>query len=189
MKKWEQLVLVGGAVLISYGCVAQDATPATSTEPSQEQANKVESANTALALKGQELPNFTVQTADGMTKVSTDLVSDRPTVLIAWASWCPDCQQQLPIVEELYQQYKDKIHFVGINMTDGSRETKDKAMKYLSENSYTFPVVFDTESKALDALQVDTIPTMYFVRNHMIEKVVITVENKENLAKWLNEML
>ncbi|MGT2799792.1 TlpA disulfide reductase family protein [Streptococcus marmotae] len=189
MKRWRQLVLVSLAMLLISGCAAQSKAPTESAEATQEQENKAGGINTALAVQGQKLPDFTVQTVDSMTKYATELVSDQPTLLIAWASWCPDCQQQLPIVEELYQQYKDKVHFIGVNMTDGSRETKDKALQYLSENGYSLPVVFDTESSALTALQVDTIPTMYFVRHHKIEKVVVTVENKDNLAKMLDEIL
>jgi peroxiredoxin len=50
-----------------------------------------------------------------------------------------------------------------INMTDGSRETVDSARKFISEQKYTFPVFFDTESEAAYTYGAYSLPTTFFI--------------------------
>lgn len=33
----------------------------------------------------------------------------RPKVVVFWASWCPDCQKELPIIQRLYDNTKIKL--------------------------------------------------------------------------------
>ena len=50
-----------------------------------------------------------------------------------------------------------------INMTDGSRETVDSALKFIAGQEYTFPVFYDTESDASAAYGVYSLPTTFFI--------------------------
>jgi thiol-disulfide isomerase/thioredoxin len=48
----------------------------------------------------------------------------RPTVAIIRADWCTACQQLEPTMMELMNQYKDRIDFVMLDVTDDQKTAK-----------------------------------------------------------------
>lgn len=106
-------------------------------------------------------PDFTVVDND-MNKVRLSDMRGKPVVFNFWASWCPPCKEEMPDFEEMYKKYGDKVTFMMVNMTDGERETIEKARAHIQENGYTFPVYFDNELSAAAAYSVVSLPTTYF---------------------------
>lgn len=47
----------------------------------------------------------------GKTVVFSDQL-DKPVFVNMWATWCPPCRAELPGIQKLYEQYKDKVHFL-----------------------------------------------------------------------------
>ena len=80
----------------------------------------------------------------------------------------------MPYFEELYQVYGDRIDFMMVDLTDGSRETVDSASAFIEENSYSFPVYYDTEGKGVNAYGIMSIPTTVFITK---EGNVYSVQN------------
>ena len=87
----------------------------------------------------------------------------KPIILNFWASWCGPCKMEMPDFNEAYSTYKDEIEFLMVNMTDGSRETVEKASSFIAESGYTFPVYYDTEYSAAITYSVSSLPTTYFL--------------------------
>ncbi|MGT2716523.1 TlpA family protein disulfide reductase [Streptococcus respiraculi] len=171
---------------LGTACTSSKMTTASSSEATSSAADTV---NSAKKLEGKTLPDFKVQNATGEELSSNQLLGSKATLLIVWASWCPDCQQQLPIIEKVYHSYKDRVDFVGINYTDGDRETQEKAAQYLTEKGYTLPVVFDKSSATQEFLGVESIPTMYLIKGNKIEKVFVAVEAEETLQTALDALV
>ncbi|MCA1601297.1 MAG: hypothetical protein LC776_06520 [Acidobacteria bacterium] len=48
----------------------------------------------------------------------------RPTVAVIRADWCTACQKLEPTMMELMSQYKDRIDFVMLDVTDDSKTTQ-----------------------------------------------------------------
>ena len=60
----------------------------------------------------------------------------------------------------------EQIQFLPVfllNMNEPGKETKESADRYIKEKGYTFPYYYDEDQSAADLLQVQTIPSMYFV--------------------------
>ncbi|WP_434310230.1 TlpA family protein disulfide reductase [Hominifimenecus sp. rT4P-3] len=107
-------------------------------------------------------PDFIVYDIDGNEIHLSDYIG-KPIVLNFWASWCGPCQMEMPDFQEKYLESGEEIHFLMINMTDGSRETVEDASEFIKNQEYTFPVFYDTASSAAMTYGVYSLPTTYFV--------------------------
>ncbi len=107
-------------------------------------------------------PDFTVYDLEGTPHRLSDF-RGKPVVLNFWASWCGPCKSEMPDFEIAYQEYGKDIHFLIVNMTDGSRETVESASAYITENMHTFPVYYDTDYSAAYAYSVYSLPATYFI--------------------------
>ena len=109
-----------------------------------------------------EAPDFQVEDANG-DFVSLSDMKGQPVVLNFWASWCPPCKSEMPDFQKAYEMYGGDIRFMMVNMTDGSRETKETAKAYIEEQGYTFSVYYDVNQEAAYAFYVSSVPATYFI--------------------------
>ncbi len=149
----------------------QLATMATTIAPTeQEEPTHSVSAETTISVEETapsttELPlapDFTVYDPEGNAYKLSDF-RGRPVVLNFWASWCGPCKQEMPDFNTAYGELGEDIHFLMVNLTDGSQETTDSASSFIAGTDYTFPVYYDTSSEAAMAYGVYSIPTTYFI--------------------------
>ncbi len=122
----------------------------------------VASINAAETNQTVEFPNITLFDDAGK---AIDLTSfkGKPVVLNFWASWCGPCKSEMPDFDEVYKELGDEVHFVMVNMTDGVRETVEKAKDYIKAQGYSFPVYYDTAQSAAYTLGISSIPTTFFL--------------------------
>ncbi|SER25390.1 TlpA disulfide reductase family protein [Pedobacter rhizosphaerae] len=72
--------------------------------------------NTEVAIsKGNEAPGFTLNDLNGKPVKLADY-RGQYVLLDFWASWCPPCRAEHPLLKKLEQQYGKKIAFVSISM-------------------------------------------------------------------------
>jgi thiol-disulfide isomerase/thioredoxin len=109
-----------------------------------------------------DAPDFTVYDENGSPVRLSDY-RGKPVVLNFWASWCGPCKMEMPDFEEQYQTLGGEIQFMMVNLTDGSRETRESAGLFLEEEGYTFPVFYDSDAEAAVAYGAYSIPTTYFI--------------------------
>jgi len=107
-------------------------------------------------------PDFTVYDADGNEVHLSDFIG-KPVVLNFWASWCGPCKSEMPDFDEKYKELGEDIHFLMVNLTDGSRETVKAASAFIDGKGYTFPVLFDKDSDAATTYGIYSIPTTIFI--------------------------
>ncbi len=77
---------------------------------------------------------------DGRT-LSASALTGRVVVVEFWASWCPFCARQNPLLQQLYEAHGGRgLEFLAFSI---DREPA-KARAYMAENKYTFPAAMAT---------------------------------------------
>lgn len=162
-KDYKQNNLVG----IGNAAMQPENGAAAGTEKSEATGNGITN-DTATAQTPEN--DTTTQAAPGFTvfneaeeAISLSDLQGKPVVINFWASWCGPCKSEMPMFQDMYDTYGEELHFMMVNMTDGSRETVETAQAYIEEAGYTFPVYYDTDLEAAYAYYVSSVPATYFI--------------------------
>ena len=91
------------------------------------------------------------------------LMSEKPVLVDFWATWCGPCRKVAPILEEINEQYGDKIEVVKLD-TD---ENVDTAARY----------------------GVVSIPTLNVYVNGQVVKSIVGAHPKPKLLRELEEFI
>ena len=153
-------LIAGASVLYNQlGEAYQMDSLATETPPVDAEGTVPEQTD---AEESMTAPDFTVVDADGNEVKLSDFFG-KPIVLNFWASWCGPCRSEMPDFDEKYQELGDDVQFLMVNMTDGSRETLDKAKTFVEDEGFSFPVFYDVNYDAAITYGVSSLPTTYFI--------------------------
>ena len=118
----------------------------------------------ALAV-GTTAPHFAVTTNAG----AFDLASvSSPVFLEVFATWCPHCQHEVPIVDALAKKYAGKVAFVGVTGSpyglDGSSpENQADVNDWVAKLGVTYPVAFDQDLTVANAYLQGGYPTLVVI--------------------------
>jgi cytochrome c biogenesis protein CcmG/thiol:disulfide interchange protein DsbE len=82
-----------------------------------------------------------------------------PTVVNLWASWCPPCREELPLVQQLADAAGDQVRVLGLVSLDGARQ----AASFGADAAVTFPSAFDGEGEVMAALGFNNLPYTLFL--------------------------
>jgi thiol-disulfide isomerase/thioredoxin len=63
------------------------------------------------------LPQATF-TQPGGASLRIDTLKGRPAVINFWATWCPPCREELPLLAKLHKRYAKKVGFLGLAVED-----------------------------------------------------------------------
>jgi len=124
-------------------------------------------ANAELLAKRVNKPaiDFEVKNLQGEV-VKLAQLKGKVVVLDFWATWCGPCKQAFPYVQKIYEKYKDNPDVVILAVNTWENESgfarQQVVKKFLEENKYTFPVVYD-ESGVVEKYKVEGIPTQFFI--------------------------
>lgn len=77
-----------------------------------------------------------------------------------WASWCGPCRQEMPLMDGLYEQYKDLGFTVLAVNVDANRE---EAHRFLDKVPVSFPILYDPESQVSSLYRVQAMPTTIMI--------------------------
>lgn len=132
--------------------------PATQvTEPQQTEA-VTQTTEAATEPQVVPAPDFTVLDWDGNEVKLSDYFG-KPIVLNFWAYWCGPCQMEMPEFNTMYEELGGEVVFL---MTHVDADT-EAGKELVSENGYSFPVVFDATSAAAASYGVTAFPTSFFI--------------------------
>ncbi len=108
-----------------------------------------------------ELPEFSLRDIHDLQTVTSDDLAGHPVVVNFWASWCAPCIEEAPVLERMWQRYRDDgVLFLGVNVQD----TPDAARAFVKRFDLTFPIVRDPQQSLLKALSdIVFLPQTFFI--------------------------
>ena len=127
-----------------------------------------------LSLEGQPFPVLDVEQHLGEPLPSADSLQDKVVVAFFWAHWCGDCKQQLPILEQLHQDYGERgLAIVGPTqlygyVSRGQDATPEQELAYLRgayQKRYPIPTWMSVPVSPQNFLDfgVSTTPTLVII--------------------------
>lgn len=101
--------------------------------------------------------DFPLKGVVNATDVNLNELKGKVVFINYWATWCPPCRAEMPSIQSLYDDYKDKIEFVFIT-SDG----KQKIDKFYKNYNYNFPT-YNMLSNAPQEINTQSIPATFIL--------------------------
>ncbi len=124
----------------------------------------------ALLVAGQPLPVITLTDLSGKTAP----IAPRPghiMYLNVFATWCPNCQQETPALEQLNKAVaKMPVDVVGVSQ----EEDIDPVSEFAQTYGLTYPIFLDQQGLTHSLMDVRYIPTSFIVDSRGIVRARIT---------------
>ena len=116
---------------------------------------------------GDPIPDFSVTMNDGAEVTSAQL-SQGAAVIVFFTTACPDCQQTLPHIQDLYNVYTSKgVKFALISREEGSESIE----KYWVENDLTMPYSAQKDRTIYELFAKTRVPRVYICKDGIIKAI------------------
>ncbi len=122
-------------------------------------------------LVGNVAPDFTLTNMQG-EKVSLSQLRGKVVILNFWATWCPPCREEMPSMEQLYRDFKEKgLILLAINVEENGEQA---VSKFLQRTPYSFPILLDKDGIAQNAYGVFRFPESFIIDRDgvVVEKII-----------------
>ncbi|HCL82301.1 MAG TPA: hypothetical protein DHW81_08890 [Nitrospiraceae bacterium] len=115
--------------------------------------------------------DFTLPDVNGK-KISLSEFKGKVVILNFWATWCGPCRAEMPSLNKLYLEFKDK----GLAVIAVSVDTSEKPVKsFIKKHNLSFPVLMDkNKAVSFDEYGVLGLPTTFIIyKNGFIAEKII----------------
>ena len=139
------LILASAALLVAtsfFGC------------GSHQSSSSAETSKSASDLANE--PDVTFKDLQGK---DVTLASYKGKVVLVnfWGTWCPPCRKEMPDIEALYDQFKDR----GLVVLAISQEDAAKVKPFIAQRGFTYPVLLDPGGTVNRLFVVEGIPKSF----------------------------
>ena len=112
---------------------------------------------------GDTEPNFTVLLSDG-TAVSSSDMNEGVALIMFFHTGCKDCQNTLPEVQKIYDEYKDRISVLLVSR----EQAYDEVQAYWQEKGYTLPYSPQQDRVIYNLFATSRVPRVYVCKDGKI---------------------
>ena len=135
---------------------------------------------------GTSVPDFTLNDVNGKT-VSLSDFKGKKVVLQFWASWCPDCRAEMPLIKSMQAQSDpSKIVFVAVSFD----RTEEAFVNYVANNGLEGVQLYDPsgmrDSAIAKSYKITWIPSLYLIDEK--GKVMLATVVADKLAEAVADL-
>lgn len=121
---------------------------------------------------GDQVPDFTVKMNDGTTVTGASL-REGVSLIMFFHTSCPDCQNTLPSVQRIYDEFLDKgVSFAVISRSQVAEDTRDVqgnlvpgVAAYWNEQGYTMPYSAQPDRTVYNLFATSRVPRVYICKD------------------------
>jgi len=105
------------------------------------------------------VPAWQITLTDGRT-LSSDALKGKVVLVNFWATWCPYCRKEKPVIDAFWQDYRNRgFEVVSISVDD----PPDKIAAWMKDKGYAFQAAPTNASVAAVFGDVRSVPTSFIV--------------------------
>lgn len=145
--------------------------------------SEVESPDAAIP----GLPRLRLNCLDGQSLLDLSAARGVPMVVNVWASWCPPCIAEMPLLEQASEELKGQVQFLGINYQDD----REAALQLLADLDVNFASVEDRAGDTRASLSIPGPPVTYFVQPNgvIVGRWDGQIQSRDDFSVMLQEYL
>jgi len=128
---------------------------------------------------GATAPDFRLQDTAGHA-VELSSLRGEALVLHFWASWCPHCLAEMPLLDQMHRELAARgVRVLAINLG----ERPGRVNRYLKEHGLELPVLLDSRGKVAEAYGVVGLPASFLVdpEGRIVQRVSMGSLDREAL--------
>jgi len=109
----------------------------------------------------------------------------QPLLINFWATWCPPCVNEMPLLQQYAERYQDDLVVLAINAGEDPTQVRD----FISQHQLDLTILLDTDGEAINHFRVYGFPTTLFfdadgemrsthigeLDEHLIDKYLLTI--------------
>lgn len=153
--QWNLLLIV---VLLAGGLFII-ATRVQSEAPALSAPQRGAVADTPAPQENHPAPDFALSDLDGAT-VQLSALRGQVVLINVWATWCPPCRAEMPMIQAAYGQYRDQGFTV---LAVNQREDARTVAAYMAQSNLTFPALLDPDGAVSAAYRANVLPSSFFI--------------------------
>jgi thiol-disulfide isomerase/thioredoxin len=121
--------------------------------------------------------NWNLETING-EEINLSESQGEVVLINFWATWCPPCVAEMPSLQNLFDEYGDRVKFYLV-----TSEEKETVEKFIQKKGYNFPVYIQ-KYKEPSEINSTALPTTY-----LISKTGEIVIKETGAAQWDGEKM
>jgi thiol-disulfide isomerase/thioredoxin len=146
------------------------------------QPGDTESSSSPYSQAGKTAPEFELDSLEG-SRVSLSDFTGHPILINYWATWCPPCREELPLIQDRLDRYSPDLVVLTIN----AGEDPETVQNYIQQKAFTFHVLLDPEWKAEALYGIYAYPTSVFIdREGLIQARYVGGMSADILDEYLD---
>lgn len=178
----DRIIPLGAFAIVIILLVLFAYTLYTPSDSSLGAGGRVNNSGSIVEVDDREAPQFTLQTFDG-EEVSLSDYAGKSVIINFWASWCPPCRDEAPILNEFHEQAseRDDVVLLGIAVWDEEAESRS----FMQQYNLSFTNLSDESGSVLIDYGVYGIPETYFIspEGRLVGKYRGPLESSEHIQE------
>ena len=80
-----------------------------------------------------------------------------------FATWCPPCQEEMPVFQQAYEDYEGDVVFQIIDVYASERDGYQNVIDWYTDGGYTMPMIIDEDNDLAEFYPVRAFPTTFVI--------------------------
>ena len=102
----------------------------------------------------------------GYKYIDLNKIHKKVIILNFWATWCPPCRAELPMLNRFYKKNKKNVLIIGINVNVLKNGVKNFVEQF--DNGLTYPIVHANILELQNYGGISEVPQSFFIMHHKI---------------------